>query len=140
MFMHGILHTIFTVQSKVEPQNSNILLIAIFFHKLHKATYHRHHLVPPPGVVVDDDDNDARGYQLCAVAPPIAAVAVVSPLRRPLPSRHPLPLSLLPSSPSSPSLPSLLLPLPLRRQRAFCRRCVDVTLSIAVVAIGRRAV
>ena len=144
MFMRGILHTIFMVQSKVEPQNSEILLIAIFFHKLHKATYHQQHLVPPPGLVVDDD-NDARGYQLCAVAPPIAAVAVVSPSRRQSPSRHPLPSlsSLSPSplsSPSSPSLPSLLLPSPLRCRRAFCCGCFAVTLSIAVVTVGRRAV
>ncbi len=81
-----------------------------------------------------------HGYQLCAVAPPIAAVAVVSPSRRPLPLGHPSPLSLLPLLPSSPFLPSLLLPLPLRCRRAICRRCVAVTLSIAVVAVGHRAV
>jgi hypothetical protein len=142
MFMRGILHTIFMVQSKVEPQNSDILDCNILS-RTPQATYHRHHLVPPPGVVIDNDDNDARGYQLCAVAPPIAAIAVVSPLRRPSPSRRPLPSSLLPSSPlspSSPSSPSSLLPSPLRRRCAFCRRCVDVMLSIAVAAIGRRAV
>jgi hypothetical protein len=69
---------------------------------------------------------------LCAVAPPIAAICVVSPLRRQSPSRHPLPPSSL--------LSSSLLPSPLRCRRAFCRRCVAITLSIAVVAVGRRAV
>ncbi len=82
------------------------------------------------------------------------AVTVVSPSRRPSPSRHPLPspsspspspssspssLS-SPSSPSSPLSPSSLLPLSLRRRHAFCCRCVAVTLPIAVVAVGRRAV
>ena len=41
----------------------------------------------------------------------------------------------LPSRCPSPSLPSSLLPSPLRHRRAFCRRCIAVTLSIAVVAV-----
>ncbi len=43
-----------------------LLQITIFFHKLHKATYHQHHHVAPPSVVVEDDDDDARCYQLFA--------------------------------------------------------------------------
>ncbi len=74
---------------------------------------------------------------LCAVAPPIAAISVVSPPHRPSPSRH---LSLSPPSLLLLSLPPSMLRSPLRRRHAFCHCCVAVTLSIAVVAVGRRAV
>ena len=90
----------------------------------------------PPPLALSDDDNDARGYQLCAVAPPIAAVVVVSPLCCPSPSSlSSLPSSSPSSSPLSPSSPSSLLPSRLRHRRAFCCRCIAVTLSIAVVAV-----
>ncbi len=54
-------------------------------------------------------------------------------------------ITVAPSIASPPSLslsssPSSLLPPPLCRRRAFCRRCVAVTLSIAFVVVGRRAV